>query len=143
MGKYTEQEIKNILTYSKEENKKFLYKILSLKSVSAFDVSYIMSNLKLTDKKIRLIEYSISQYSNLDCINSSESINEYIFEIVRNIEKLEKTDNAIKEELMSYRDEIESFKKILNYLVENISIFISKRDYPKQNFVFSTIYVDK
>ena len=144
MTKITKQEVEDILSTSKEENKKYLYKMLSIKNISAFDISYIMSKIKLNDKKIKLLEYSISQYSKNDYIKSNESINEYIFEITKNIEKMEKSNDELIGELMDCKNEIESFKKILSYIIEkNITLLMPKNDYSKQNFVFSTIYIDK
>ena len=144
MEKIDKQDIQDILMYSKRENVKYLHKVLSMKNVSVFDIAYIMATLKLSDKKIKLIEYSIAQYNKLEKIKNNESMNEYIFDIVKNIEKMENSNEELLLELMECKNEIKAFKKILNMIIEgNLSLFKIKENMFKQTYAFQTIYIDK
>ena len=144
MEEISKKDIEDILLCSKKENRKYIYRVLSIKNMSSFDMAYVMSNLSLSDKKLKLIEYSISKYSENETIKSNESINEYIFEIIKNIEKLEKSNERLLEEIMDCKCEIQAFKKILDYIIEkNIELFKPVNYLYNQNFVFSKIYIDK
>lgn len=141
MSNIDKKDIIDILKNSKKENRKFLYQILSIKGVSAFDVSYIMSALNLSSKKIKLIEYAISRYNSKNVPNKEENFNEYIFEVVRNIEKMEKNNEELLKEIMDCKNEIESFSAFAEYVMgKTLEIFNTK---PEQNFVFSRIYIDR
>jgi len=144
MKNIDKQDIEDILLSSKEENKKYLNRVLRIKNLSSFDVAYIMGSLKLNDNKIKLIEYSISKYFDYSEIKANESINEYIFDIVKNIEKLEESNDELLDEIETCRSGISSFKNILNYLIQgNISFIKLKNSCGEQNIVFSKVYFDK
>ena len=143
MENISKSEIEDILSCSKAANKKYLDKVLSIKNISSFDMAYIMAALKLTDKKIKLIEYAIGQYNKIDKIKSNESINEYVYEVIKNIEKLENSHERLLTQSMDCRNEILGFKKILQYIIEgNLKLFKLKENNFKQSFAFSTVYFD-
>ena len=138
-------EIKDILKFSKSENKKYLYQILSIKNITAFDAGYIMNKLNLDDIKIKILNQALNEYETNNEIKNSESYNDFLFRIVRNIEKLEKRNTKLLNEINNCKDNLENLKLFVDFLVaKSASLFSSNFEYSmNKEFVFSKIYIDE
>ncbi len=141
---FEKSEIQDILKFSKIENKKYLYQILSIKNITAFDAGYIMNRLNLDDNKIKILNFALIKYEKDKTINQSESYNDFLFRIVRNLEKLEKRNAKLLKEIAKCKDNIENFKMFVDFLVAK-SAFLIGNSVENQNqtkFVFSKVYID-
>ena len=141
---FEKSEIQDILKFSKIENKKYLYQILSIKNITAFDAGYIMNRLNLDDNKIKILNFALIKYEKDKTINQSESYNDFLFRIVRNLEKLEKRNAKLLKEIAKCKDNIENFKMFVDFLVAK-SAFLIGNPVENQNqtkFVFSKVYID-
>ena len=141
---FEKSEIQDILKFSKIENKKYLYQILSIKNITAFDAGYIMNRLDLDDNKIKILNFALIKYEKDKTINQSESYNDFLFRIVRNLEKLEKRNAKLLKEIAKCKDNIENFKMFVDFLVAK-SAFLIGNSVENQNqtkFVFSKVYID-
>ncbi len=141
---FEKSEIQDILKFSKIENKKYLYQILSIKNITAFDAGYIMNRLDLDDNKIKILNFALIKYEKDKTINQSESYNDFLFRIVRNLEKLEKRNAKLLKEIAKCKDNIENFKMFVDFLVAK-SAFLIENSVENQNqtkFVFSKVYID-
>ena len=138
-------EIKDILKFSKSENKKYLYQILSIKNISAFDAEYIMNKLNLDDIKIKILNYALNRYEKDNKIKNSESYNDFLFRIVRNMEKLEKRNTKLLKEIAKCKDNIENFKMYVDFLIAKSSYMFDNvfENHIKCEFVFSKVYTDE
>ena len=141
---FKKDEIEDILNFSKLENKKYLYQILSIKNISAFDASYIMNRLSLNDEKIKILNLALSKYENNSEINQSESYSDFLFKIVRNIEKLEKGNAKFLKEIYNCKNNHDNLKLLVNFLVEkSVNLFENTPEDPiSKGFIFSKIYID-
>ncbi len=138
-------EIKDILKFSKSENKKYLYQILSIKNITAFDAGYIMNKLNLDDIKIKILNQALNEYETNNEIKNSESYNDFLFRIVRNMEKLESRNAKLLKEISKCKDNIENFKMFVNFLVAK-SAYMFDNVFESHNeceFVFSKVYIDE
>ena len=141
---FEKSEIQDILKFSKIENKKYLYQILSIKNITAFDAGYIMNRLNLDDNKIKILNFALIKYEKDKTINQSESYNDFLFRIVRNLEQLEKRNAKLLTEIAKCKDNIENLKMFVDFLVAK-SAFLIGNSVENQNqtkFVFSKVYID-
>ena len=137
---FEKEEIQDILKLSKSENRKYLYQILSIKNISVFDAGYIMSKLNLDDNKIKILNLALSKYNEND-IAKDESYSDFLFRIVRNLEKLEKRNAKLLDEISKCKDNLDNFKIFVDYLVaKSICMFNNTN---QTEFVFSKVYIDK
>ena len=138
------QEILNSLSCSKNDNKKYLHQILSIKDISVFDIDYIMNNLNLNDNKIKIINLALNMYEKSKYIKETESYSDFLFRIVRNIEKLEKRNTKFLKKIENIKINIENLKSITDFLVaKSVCMFENNCKYPtKTEFIFSKVYID-
>ncbi len=137
---FEKEEIQDILKLSKSENKKYLYQILSIKDISAFDASYIMNKLDLNENKIKILKLALNKYNEND-IAKDESYNDFLFRIVRNLEKLEKRNIKLLNEITKCKDSLDNFKMLIDFLVAKSSCMFNCNN--QKDFVFSKVYIDE
>lgn len=137
-NKFNKEEIDSVLSTARNDNKKFLYDVLSIKNASLFDVTYIMAHLHLDEERIQFIKLAIENYDKNEKINKG-SYNMFLYELIRNVEKLENGNLEIMEEIRACRKQITSFKSFLDYLV--IKSVLPEAKF-RRNFRFSKIYID-
>ena len=142
---FKKEEIEDILSFSKLENKKYLYQVLSIKNISSFDASYILNKLTLDENKLEILNLALKKYEEDEKIKQSESYNDFLFRIVRNIEKLEKRNTKLLNEINNCKDNLENLKLFVDFLVaKSASLFSSNFEYSmNKEFVFSKIYIDE
>lgn len=142
---FKKEEIEDILSFSKLENKKYLYQVLSIKNISSFDASYILNKLTLDENKLEILNLALKKYEKDEKIKQSESYNDFLFRIVRNIEKLEKRNTKLLNEINNCKDNLENLKLFVDFLVaKSASLFSSDFEYSmNKEFVFSKIYIDE
>ncbi len=142
---FKKKEIEDILSFSKLENKKYLYQVLSIKNISSFDASYILNKLTLDENKLKILNLALKKYEEDEKIKQSESYNDFLFRIVRNIEKLEKRNTKLLNEINNCKDNLENLKLFVDFLVaKSASLFSSDFEYSmNKEFVFSKIYIDE
>ncbi len=142
---FKKEEIEDILSFSKLENKKYLYQVLSIKNISSFDASYILNKLTLDENKLEILNLALKKYEEDEKIKQSESYNDFLFRIVRNIEKLEKRNTKLLNEINNCKDNLENLKLFVDFLVaKSTSLFSSNFEYSmNKEFVFSKIYIDE
>ena len=142
---FKKKEIEDILSFSKLENKKYLYQVLSIKNISSFDASYILNKLTLDENKLEILNLALKKYEKDEKIKQSESYNDFLFRIVRNIEKLEKRNTKLLNEINNCKDNLENLKLFVDFLVaKSASLFSSDFEYSmNKEFVFSKIYIDE
>ncbi len=142
---FKKEEIEDILSFSKLENKKYLYQVLSIKNISSFDASYILNKLTLDENKLEILNLALKKYEKDEKIKQSESYNDFLFRIVRNIEKLEKRNTKLLNEINNCKDNLENLKLFVDFLVaKSASLFSSNFEYSmNKEFVFSKIYIDE
>ncbi len=137
---FSKDDIENILCNAKTKNKKYIYQILRIRNITVFEAGYIMNRLDLTSDKIRLLNLTLMQYEKRPEIFACESYSDFLFRIVRNMEKLDNEMSEAEKDMAEIRISIDNFSKYVEYLISN-SIFMQKKQ--RQGYVFSTVYFDK
>ena len=139
LNKLSKEEIEDILKYSKTENKKYLYDVISIKNITLFDISYIMNKLSLSSEKLNAINHALIQYEKRQELQE-ESYNDFLFRVVRNIENMEKNNMGLLNEIKKCKDNISNFNLFIEYLISKSAYFFENKE---QGYVFSYIYTDK
>ena len=111
-NKFSKEEIAQIMEYSSAENAKYLNDIIALYGITLFDALYIMQHLRLDKSRIELIKFAIERYKNNSEFNDFQS-SMFIYDLVRNIEKLENGNLKLLEEIKKCRTQITNFKEFV------------------------------
>ncbi len=127
LKKFDKNDIEDILENSKEGNVKYLDEVLSIKNISSFDASYIMSKLNLTQDKIELIKLSLKKYESSDELKEQETYSDFLYGIVNSIEKIEKQDTDIFDDILGYKRKINDIASFADFLALNSSGYLSEK----------------
>lgn len=133
---FSDDEIEDILMSSKKENRKYLSEVLSIKKISSFDANYIMNKLELTSEKINLINLVLTKFENSTNLNNDETQGDFLFRIIKTIEKLENNHSKIFQEISMSKKDNKNLNTLIDYLYTKSTICFE----PKTQYTFSTIY---
>lgn len=138
---FNKKEIEDILKHSKPENKKYLYDILSLNNVSMFCASYIMNRINLNFEKIQVIKNAVVQYEKREDLYSKISCSDFLFNVVRNMEKLENSNETLLKQLKVKKEDLNNISKLVEFLISNaLSVFDEKQNKYSYGYVYTSEY---
>jgi len=136
-SKFTKDDIDFIISESKSENKKYLYEIITIKNISCFDASFIMSHINLNEKIIKTIKEALAQYEQKK-LNDNLEFNTFLYGLIRNIEKLENGNIKLIQEVRANSPKIRSFKSLIDFLVKKSSPNLNRKI--GYNYTFKKIF---
>ena len=133
--RFTQKEIKEIVSVSKKENLKYFEVLAKMPNLKYFDISFLLSQTTLNDEKIEIIKEAQKIYNDEEFKANGQTQSDFIFRVAANLEYLNADNIGIFKELVKCKNELYDFKNALldpvKYLVQNES---------KVGYAFEKIY---
>lgn len=111
--RFSQNELNDILQNAKTDNLKFLQEVSKINKLSAFDVSYLLSAVKLDEEKVETIKAAVELYDEEEFSSIGQTFSDFIFRVTTNIEALNASNLEFFKELVQCRNEIYDFKDAL------------------------------
>ena len=134
--RFSQSEINEILSNSKSENMRFLVDLLKIKSLSAFDISYILSLDNLNEEKIATITQASKLYSAEEFTEQGQTFSDFISKVCANLDMLNSSNIDYFKELALIKSELYDFTALL----KNPTQILQKAQH-KENFEFVRVLV--
>ncbi|MBR1976918.1 hypothetical protein IKA15_01410 [bacterium] len=134
--RFSQSEINEILSNSKSENMRFLVDLLKIKSLSAFDISYILSLDNLSEEKIATITQASKLYSAEEFTEQGQTFSDFISKVCANLDMLNSSNIDYFKELALIKSELYDFTALL----KNPTQILQKAQH-KENFEFVRVLV--
>ncbi len=135
--KFSQSEIKEILSNSKSENMRYLVELMKIQNISAFDVSYILSLDNLNEAKINTIIEASKLYSAEEFTSQGQTFSDFISKVCANLDMLNSSNIDYFKELALLRNELYDFTALL----KNPTQILQKVQH-KEKFEFVRVLVD-
>ena len=90
--RFSQREINEIISTSKKANLKYFEQLSKIKELSAFDVSFLMSNVELDNYKIQIIKHACSMYDEKEFCALGQTFSDFIFRVSANINYLNESN---------------------------------------------------
>ena len=133
--RFTQKEIKEIVSVSKKENLKYFEVLSKMPNLKYFDISFLLSRTTLNEEKIEIIKEAQEIYSDEEFKANGQTQSDFIFRVAANLEYLTVDNINVFKELVKCKNELYDFKDALldpvKYLVHNES---------KVGYAFEKIY---
>lgn len=137
-SRFSSSQMKEIVQNAKKDNMKFFHALSKIKSLTAFDMSYILSSIDLDEKKINIIERAVDMYDENEFNGQGQTLSDYVFKVATNINLLTEANLDVFKELAQCKSNIYDFTNVL----KNPSRYIHHNEQKKPSFCFSTVIVD-
>lgn len=111
--RFSQSEINEILANADSDNVKYFESLAKIKELSAFDVSYLMSKVKLDDRKISLISSACKMFDEKEFCALGQTFSDFIFRVSANINLLNESNLDVFKELVQCKNELYDFSKAL------------------------------
>ncbi len=135
--KFTQEEVKEIISTSKPENLKYFEVLAKMPNLKSFDISFLLSQTKLDDEKIEIIKKAQELYREEEFNAHGQTCSDFIFRVGANLEYLNMNNIEIFKELVKCKNELYDFKKAL----QNPMHYINHHE-AKVGYAFQTVYVN-
>ena len=133
--RFTQKEIKEIVSVSKKENLKYFEVLAKMPNLKYFDISFLLSQTNLSDEKIEIIKEAQKIYNDEEFKANGQTQSDFIFRVAANLDYLNSDNINVFKELVKCKNELYDFKDALlnpvKYLVRNES---------KIGYAFERIY---
>lgn len=133
--RFTQKEIKEIVSVSKKENLKYFEVLAKMPNLKYFDISFLLSQTNLSDEKIEIIKEAQKIYNDEEFKANGQTQSDFIFRVAANLDYLNSDNINVFKELVKCKNELYDFKDALlnpvKYLVRNES---------KVGYAFERIY---
>ena len=136
--RFTQREINEIISNAKKSNLKYFEQLSKIKELSAFDVSFLMSNIELDNCKIQIIKHACSMYNEKEFCALGQTFSDFIFRVSANINYLNESNLDIFKELVQCKNELYDFSNAL----KNPLRAMHKKSSNKLAYVFENVFVD-
>lgn len=134
-NRFSMREFKEILEISKTENRTFLKDVMAIKSLSFFDVSFLMSNVALTKQKIDTIKTAIGLWDANSFKAQGQTLSDFIFRVCANLDIVNSDNLDVFKELAKCKNDVYDFKN----LMRNPQKYI-KNEAKAPKFEFVTVF---
>lgn len=135
--RFSQSEVKEILSNSKSENMRFLVELMKIQNISSFDVSYILSLDNLTESKINTIIEASKLYSAEEFTSQGQTFSDFISKVCANLDMLNSSNIDYFKELALLRSELYDFTALLKKPTQ-----ILQKAQHKEQFEFVRVFVD-
>ena len=103
--KFTQEEVKEIISTSKPENLKYFEVLAKMPNLKSFDISFLLSQTKLDDEKIEIIKKAQELYREEEFNAHGQTCSDFIFRVGANLEYLNMNNIEIFKELVKCKNE--------------------------------------
>lgn len=136
--RFTQREINEIISTAKKANLKYFEQLSKIKELSAFDVSFLMSNVELNNYKIQIIKHACLMYDEKEFCALGQTFSDFIFRVSANINYLNESNLDIFKELVQCKNELYDFSDAL----KNPLRAMCKKHDRKPAYAFQNVFVD-
>ena len=136
--RFSQSEINEIVSNADKDNLKYLERLVNITELSAFDISFLMSNVALDDKKISIIQHACKMYDEREFKSLGQTFSDFIFRVSANINYLDESNLTVFKELVQCKNELYDFSNILN----GSARFVNKKKNNKMAFAFENVFVN-
>lgn len=136
--RFSQSEIQEIVSCAKKENLKYLQNLIAIKELSAFDVSYLMINVKLDENKINIIKHACNMYNEKEFNSLGQTLSDFIFRVSANINYLNESNLDIFKELVLCKNELYDFSNALKNPLRALNNIHNSNF----NYAFENVFAD-
>lgn len=136
--KFSQKEIKEIISVSKKENLKYFEVLAKMPNLKYFDISFLLSQTNLDDEKIAVIQEAQKIYNDEEFKANGQTQSDFIFRVAANLEYLNLDNIEIFKELVKCKNELYDFK---NALQNPLDYLVQKE--VKVGYAFEKIYTNQ
>lgn len=136
--KFSQKEIKEIISVSKKENLKYFEVLAKMPNLKYFDISFLLSQTNLDDEKIAVIKEAQKIYNDEEFKANGQTQSDFIFRVAANLEYLNLDNIEIFKELVKCKNELYDFK---NALQNPLDYLVQKE--MKVGYAFEKIYTNQ
>ncbi len=136
--RFSQSEISEIISNAQKANLKYFECLAKIKELSAFDVSYLMSNVKLDENKVEIIKHACSMYDEKEFNALGQTFSDFIFRVSANINYLNDSNLNIFKELVLCKNELYDFSSAL----KNPLKALHKSASMKLSYAFENVFVE-
>ena len=111
--KFSPKEMSEILQSAKSENVCFLESLSKINKLSAFDISFLLSSVKLDYRKVEIIKQAASLYREDEFKEQGQTFSDFIFKVASNIELLNSSNIELFKDLAKCKSDVYDFKNVL------------------------------
>ncbi len=136
--RFSQSEINEILSNANKENLKYFEQLAKINELSAFDVSFLMSNVKLDENKISIIRHACTLYDEREFCAQGQTFSDFIFRVSANINYLSDDNLDVFKELVQCKNELYDFSNALKNPIKALH----KKSCAKLSYAFENVFVD-
>lgn len=111
--RFSQSEINEIISSAKTENLQFFENLARMPELTAFDVSYLLSSVKLSMEKIEILKKASSLYKEEEFKAQGQTFSDFVFRIGANIDNLNMENIEVFKDLVQCKNELYDFSKAL------------------------------
>lgn len=135
--KFTQKEIKEIISVSKKENLKYFETLAKMPNLKYFDISYLLSETNLDDNKIAIIEEAQKIYNDKEFKANGQTCSDFVFRVAANLDYINAGNIDLFKELVKCKNELYDFKEALEHPFD----YMTKQE-AQTRFAFERIYIN-
>ena len=133
--RFSQKEIKEIVSVSKKENLKYFEVLSKMPNLKYFDISFLLSQTNLNDEKIEIIKEAQKIYNDEEFKANGQTQSDFIFRVAANLDYLNADNIGIFKELVKCKNELYDFK---DALLNPVKYLVHKET--KVGYAFERIY---
>ena len=126
-GRFNQIEILEMHQNAKRQNLEFLWELIKIKELSAFDISFLMQNIELDEEKIKTLKKALKLYNPEDFKLVGQTLSDFIFRIESNLNILNSENLANYKEIIQNKNEIYDLE---NFIRNRKNIFAKRKVEP-------------
>ncbi len=136
--RFSQNELNEIISNSKKENLKYFKSLSNIKQLSAFDLSYLMSNVTLDEKKISIIKHACRLFNEKEFQSLGQTYSDFIFRVSANINYLNDDNLDLFKELVQCKNELYDFA----YALKNPLRVLNKKCDKSFSYAFENVFAE-
>lgn len=111
--RFSQSEINEIISSAKKENVKYFETLARMSELTAFDVSYLLSSVELSEEKIQILKCASKLYDDKEFKAQGQTLSDFVFRIGANIDSLNMNNLQVFKELVQCKNELYDFSEAL------------------------------
>lgn len=135
--RFSQNEINEIISNAKKENIKYFESLSKIRELSAFDVSFLMSQSTLDERKIAIIASASKMYDEKEFNSLGQTFSDFIFRVSANINLLNESNLDLFKELVQCKNELYDFSNALKNPIKAKAA----RNRNKMAYAFENVFV--
>ncbi len=134
--KFTAREMNEILQNARKENVQYFQSLSKIKKISAFDISFLLSSVKLDEKRVEIIKHAAEMYDEREFQGQGQTFSDFIFRVASNIELLSEQNLELFKDLAQNKNDVYDFSKIL----KNPAKYLEQNKTSELKFAFQRVF---